>query len=50
MLAKIAGKTIVSMVWWVRFKLTIRGRRARAGENSSPENVCEHGPAALQPG
>ena len=29
------------MVWWVRFKLTIRGRRARAGENSSPENVCE---------
>ena len=38
-LAKMVGTTIFSMVWWIRLECTIRGRRVKAGENSSPENI-----------
>lgn len=40
-LARMAGTTILSLVWWTGFEPMARGMRARVWENCSPRNVCE---------
>lgn len=48
MLAKMVGTTIFSMVWWIRLEFTIRGRRVKAGESSSPETILRDSGHGLQ--